>query len=115
MSGFLRMKDGWLCVEYVSTFSDEPVEQTLYWAVAQGSERDFEHLIGKWARELNSLPGGYEVDLGYRKLTIVLIDGGRTKAIACERRDLRRPKGKQVRWRYGKWEKYLKTKGWVAA
>jgi len=43
-------------------------------------------------------------------------DGGSTKAISVEVTDAPRPKAKtEIRWHNGAWQKYLKTRGWVAA
>lgn len=53
-----------------------------------------------------------------RYLMIALVDAGRTKAEIVERIPVACPKvraGVEVQWRNGRWEKLLKSKGWVPA
>ena len=113
MSGFLEYKDGWLCVVDSDTLSSEPIRMTRYWPIAQGSKYDFEHLIGLWARQdlcchTYSVPGA-------GGLTLCLKDGGKTRPLVVEETAIPKPRGKQVRWNWGKWEKYTKRGGWVPA
>lgn len=43
-------------------------------------------------------------------------DGASTKAISVDITEAPRPKAKtELRWYAGQWQKYLKTRGWVAA
>lgn len=121
---------GWferqLCVVENDVRSGEPVTVELWWPVAEMSEAQAADYVGK------HVIGGGSPDYCYRicdpshpfgplsHLRFPLRDGGQTKAIRVIERPIPCPKvrkGVETRWdRYrGRWEKYLKASGWVAA
>lgn len=119
-SSTVDWKDGWLCVKHRDTDFAHPEEYFLWWPVRQVPKADAEHLIGREAADQGTgyycvrtadYPRGYLVDLP-------LLNGGQTRPIANETVPLPCPKvrkGTEVRYHNGRWEKYLKTKGWIAA
>lgn len=119
MSTFqLELFEGRLCVVETDTDYNEPFYVKWYWPTCRGAtdfrEYDLSQAtIHKWGA------GGYGYTvkipgLGF-PLDLRLPDGGQTKALKVERIPYPKPKTRvETRWRNGKWEKYLKTRGWIA-
>jgi hypothetical protein len=119
-----------LCVRSVMASYSEPVANILFWPIATGSSarmfwRDNKPNSGPWFAEdgrdglyswerAGTVPGMYD-----RFRSVRLIDGGSTQPIAAiAGREIPAPKvrkGTQVRYQDGRWQKYLKTKGWITA
>lgn len=107
---------GQLCILYEYTLTDSPEIARSFYSIGT-STRAFVADYGteKIGSPMTRRGDGLFEDrdgLSYR-----LIDGGRTKPIHFDRVPVPVPKvrpGIELRWRDG-WEKYLKTKGWVAA
>lgn len=100
------------CVKYVTTYSDEPTQQTLWWKI--------DH-VERLPRALTCHPTIGDVVTrgntgtwggpGYRAYVL-----GSIEAIKVERTPVPCPKvgKKPTRWNDGRWEKRL-ARGWVPA
>jgi hypothetical protein len=116
----LETKDGWLCVRYQSTLYDRPTIIMQWWPIAPANNFDREILAKmQGATEpdlMDSRNGGHYSfrEAPYRWINLQLKDGGKTMPIAREERPLSQPKSRtQVRWHDGRWQKMLKSQGWV--
>jgi hypothetical protein len=113
----LDYRAGHICVKYETTRYDRPEKMILWWPCFKDNADNWKDEIGL---PLTSCGESYElyVPSSGRKLHFLLQNGGSTKAIDSEFTEIEPPnvrKGTDVRWHNGQWEKYLKTKGWVAA
>lgn len=97
---------------------NEPVLLASYWPVVAYSRADHAELIGSACYRENGpcysckVPG-----CGFVR-RLPLARGGNTTPIACDYEPIPAPKtkaGTETRYRCGRWEKYTKTRGWVAA
>jgi hypothetical protein len=119
-------KVGWLCVRNADSSYSEPFQYVHYWPIAHGGIKDFEETFP----ELNTDAqlhgdcsfgsGGYSFyrGIGAYSPVLRLIDGGQTKAVKFEKVAIPCPRvrgGIETRYWNGRWEKYLKAQGWVAA
>lgn len=112
-----------LSVRYESTDYSQPVRRVLWWPILRLSKSDsLLYALGAPLRDLTE--GRYQyhftadVPEAARRLVFRLPDGGRTQAVKALEEPLPAPKvrrGIEVRWANGRWEKYLKAQGWVAA
>ena len=108
---------GELCVIDEDSLSDEPKMLVLYWPTGIRTA-DFlasygSDMIGRQVRS-GRFAGSYIID-GTR-LQINLTEGGQTRPIHNKIIPIPAPKvrkGIEVRYYNGRWQKYLKTKGWV--
>ena len=114
------VKDGFLCIRYTDGYSNEPKRVILYWPVCRYDADCHAHLIDKEAFDANN--GSFSVRNGSSPYsgwtTLPLREGGTTKPIAVEHERIEPPKvrkGIEIRYRSGRWEKYLKSQGWVMA
>lgn len=113
----LDYRDGALCVRWAMSQSSEPI-MTVQWFPIHYTRRDtYADLIGlhaEWrgdGRYSVYAPGGFWMDFG-------TIDGAKTASIAVENLPIPCPKvraGIETRYRDGRWQKYLKTRGWIDA
>lgn len=112
----LAYRDGWLCAAEVSTRSMEPIQDTLYWPLKRERRDLWEEDLGK---PLLVHRHSYSLKIGGFWKEFRLPEGGQTKAIAVESAPVPKPKGlrktTQVRWYYGRWQKYSHKDGWVTA
>ena len=113
--------DGWLCVVYQSPSYMEPDLIRLWWPVCRMTEADMKDSaleIGAPVTD-GGIDQPFYVDRGAgfgSLLSLPLKDGGTTKPIKSESVPIPAPKTKcETRYERGRWEKYLKAKGWVAA
>lgn len=123
-TNYVDYQDGRLCIRYEYSNYTEPKILTMWWGADGGwmSRYDAEQggLIGKEARSIGN--GSYSVKIGEGLagywVTLRLPEGGSTKAFKIQERAYPCPKvrkGIEVRYRSGKWQKYLKSEGWVTA
>ena len=116
---------GWLCVKNTDGYGhDTPKMIVDYWPITRGSLSSFQRAFP----EVNTdtplrNTGGHEYELqrewGSTPPPLFrLTDGGSTKSIKREIVPIPCPKvasGIETRFNRGRWEKYLKTKGWTPA
>jgi len=115
--------DGWAVVRSPYVCSDKPEEIVNYWPIGMRTKDLTEHYGIPVPAELRYLGDGvYSVETGrprYCAARVVrLTEGGKTKSIKYEVNPIPCPrvvKGIETRWRNSRWEKYLKSEGWVAA
>ena|SRR3990167_693438 len=110
---------GWLTIREEENDSNDPVRRITFWPVSQCSET--------WLQEMDFLDkeatyqggGTYSVRIApYTYRTCALAEYGNTRALAIETEPIPAPKvrkGLEVRYRDGRWQKYLKSEGWIAA
>jgi len=115
---YLGEYKGELCVIDEDSLSSEPKMLVLYWPTGIRAA-DFQASYGSdmMGRQVRSgrFGGSYIID-GTR-LQVNLTDGGQTRPIHSKKVPIPAPKvrkGVEVRYYDGRWEKYLKTKGWVS-
>lgn len=114
--------DGWAVVRSPMTFSDKPEEIVNYYPTGLRTKDLIDNYGIPVPAELSySRMGEYAVMTGkamYARARIIrLPDLGATKCIKQEVIPIPCPKvrkGIETRW-HGHWQKYLQTKGWVAA
>ena len=119
----LDWADGWLCIVCTDRSWAEPIEYDLWWPIGKYSRADAEMIFGALPREAMQATGEanglFAVDpiSAYAPCRRVrLLDGGSTKPIKTIEREVPRPKCRvAIRWCQGRWEKRLKSKGWVVA
>lgn len=117
--GTIDYRDGWLCLKYVSPKFDVPELMTEWWGIERVFPGD---------RETLDLTGAYAAMSGrtvsFRMGTGPSAAWARDRvvpnqpAVAVEVVPLPCPrvrKGIETRYRRGRWEKYLQTRGWVPA
>jgi hypothetical protein len=122
ISGVLEYRDGWLCLRVAEPMFNEPQLVTLWFPIERENPGDRAVLDLTGCH--GSMHGGR---VSFRMGTSStaawaqerpLPDGGKTVAIASMVTPIPCPKvraGIQTRYRNGRWEKYLKSAGWVAA
>jgi hypothetical protein len=121
----LEIIDTRVCVAYREPMQDKPILLVNYWPTTE-SKADIEQFWPKWIGHevtTNHIDGGlFTIKMGEQPFsgwhTIQLVDGPKTKSIKTIEQEIPCPKvrkGIETRYRYGKWEKYLKTRGWVPA
>ena len=106
--------------EHHDTWGDKPVAIRQIWEIETVTLKRF-----SYCKEVDAI--GREATIDYGAVTCYLgngnyfygsmKDGGSTHAILTEETEVPCPKvraGIETRWRDGRWQKYLKTKGWVA-
>lgn len=110
---------GWLTIREVENDLLEPVRRITYWPVSQGSEawlRDMDYLNKEATYDGN---GCYQIRIApyvYRPCN--LAEYGQTRSLAVETEPIPAPKvrkGIETRYRDGRWQKYLRSEGWVNA
>jgi hypothetical protein len=114
---------GWLCVRNSDTYSDRPEMTVLYWPIEHGRLRDYKEAFPELDSDAElhgDHRGGYSLYRGFGSYSPVLrlLDGGSTKPVKTENILIPCPKvrkGIETRWRFGAWQKYLKSEGWVRA
>lgn len=114
----LAWRDGFLCAVDSYSLSDEPILVTHYWPLTRCSEADAAQYVGREA--YYSGEPFFEYSLagwqGYDRPRWRLADAGATNALAVEKTPIPRPKTRcETRYHNGRWEKYLKAQGFVAA
>ena len=106
--------DGQICVK--DGFSDSFEPQMIYnhWPIGNGIRYAEDHIGEELSR---SGRYGYKLRLGpFDYVNIDLIDHGETKSIKTTFEPVPKPKTRvKIRWHNGRWEKLLKSKGWVLA
>lgn len=125
MSATLQDLNGDLVVADPTVYSDKPVRQTNFYPTGIKT-RDFQRSWEDWYKlpvNARYLGDGvyalecYSANYG-RPLNVRLPDGGKTQCIDQKIEDIPAPKvrkGIELRWRNSRWEKYLKSEGWVVA
>ena len=122
MTDTLEDLDGQLVVAARYRYSDQPIVIVNYWPTGIRTAdflRDYGYTLPMEVRDNGGAQGSYSIGqrLYGHALTVRLIDGGKTQAIKQEQVPVPPPKvraGIETRYRRGQWEKYLKSKGWVA-
>lgn len=116
---FLDKREGKLYVRYEFTVSTRPLRRRLWWPIGSwaGDPRTYDRtpideLIGKPLRDCftfkDQFRGGGWI--------FILRDGATTQPEFAEAEPVPPPKTKlPVEWRFGRWEKLTKKKGWVPA
>jgi hypothetical protein len=115
--------DGWAVVRSPYTYSDKPEEVVNYYPTGlRTMQLTRDHGIPVPAELEYSRDGEYAVMTGramYSQARIIALpDRGRTQCIKQEIIPIPCPKvrkGIETRWRNSRWEKYLKSEGWVIA
>ena len=105
---------GWLCVAETTTGYSAPERLTAWWPVLPCSDYDARNWHGA-PREVRDNGTGTFRTVGSDAKLVMLRDGGTTKPIRTDREPIPRPRAREVRWRNGRWEKFLTRKGWVLA
>lgn len=125
MADTLVERDGLLYVRSDMVHYDAPKVTSNFYPVSDGyggqvraSDFNREH-IGKPVKYVSG-HGFYRLERGAMlgDIIIRLPQGGQTQATFQETEDVTCPKvrrGIETRWRDGRWQKYLKTSGWVSA
>ena len=123
MNGYLGEWRGQLCVVDSFNQEHEPIKTILYWPT-DIKVKDFihiygDHLIGNKVSEHSMIEATYRIEnpSSYELLT-QLKNGNQTKPIHVENEPIPKPKvreGIELRYTGGKWQKHLKTQGWVSA
>jgi hypothetical protein len=104
---------GWLCVKWGLPDFNKP-EMIVHWyPIESGSKFKFQrYLESVESVEQDRWPGVYR--MGH--LQFALKNRGGTIPVKTETIPIEPPKTKvDVRWHNGRWEKLLKSKGWVRA
>jgi hypothetical protein len=103
---------GALCVCLAMPDMDKPVMLKHYYPIFNRCRRDeYAAYIGEDA--FSYAPGVYTVYLDACPIRFGLVNRGETLPILTVSEDIPAPKrAKEVRWYYGRWEKYTKSKGW---
>ena len=116
-----------LCVKAVDVYSTEPKRVTWWWPIMTDvSKANAEiYALGHKLGPYNGTSDGrycysYDPTLppGAHRTVFHLVNGGRTQAIKIEEETIPPPKvrkGVELRWKDGRWQKYLKREGWVNA
>lgn len=106
---------GTLCIRDDWDLTDRPVIFRSWWRIRNNVRRsDCEAWIGQAVDRTG--PGLYTWYGGAHPLTFRLENGGSTVAFRSEEIPIPPPPARvEVRWNWGRWEKFLKSKGWVAA
>ena len=102
------------CIRHEVIHFDKPEKTGVHWPIGFGRDLCFD-LDGV---EAYSTGGGhYQVRLrAYDWIRISLAELGKTQSIGGETVEIPRPKTRvECRWNNGRWEKYLKSRGWVSA
>lgn len=120
--GVIDYRDGWMCLKTIEPMFNEPKLVTQWWPIERTAAGEQEVL--DLAGNEGCMSGG-RVSFRMGKSPNAawaqdrnLPQSGRTVAIATETTDYPCPKvrtGIETRYRQGRWEKYLKSAGWVAA
>jgi hypothetical protein len=117
----IKLENGRLGIECISRDYRDPTEIRHVWEIPSMRATGFgyctiDDAIGR-AASIND--GRVSCYLGEGKwLEGQLAEGGSTKAIIVETREVPKPKvkaGISTRWRDGRWEKHLLRQGWIAA
>ena len=115
----LAYRDGWLCAVDSYPKYDEPIQITHYWPLAKMNHADAAEYVGKEAISSGNPFYTYDVlDMGggFHRPKFQLAQGGETKAIAVDETPIPAPKTRcETRYYNGRWEKYLRSSGYVAA
>ena len=108
----LRERDRWLYIVHEMPMYDEPILVRSWYPIKfriAPSDMDmWQSSIGQELREWNN--GMYVGMKDGRKYQ--LPEGGQTKAEFTEREPIPRPRGKTLRYQYGRWERYTQARGW---
>ena len=107
--------------EYHDTLGHKPVAIRQVWEIDTVTMKRFSHCM-----EVEAIGRDATIDYGFVSCYLgngnyfqgTMAQGGSTPAIITEQTPVPCPKvraGIETRWRNGRWEKYLKTKGWVSA
>jgi len=109
----LEERNGYLYIVSSDPDFDIPMLRRLWYPVGVRAA-DYQEHIGQ---EMRPLGGGlYRPAEGVSRIKYRLIEGGATLPEFNETEPILPPKTRvPTRWRYGRWEKYLKHKGWVPA
>lgn len=113
--------DGQLCVVSEDTHSSEPILYRRYWPVgirAYDFKRNYgEELMGH--RVYPTGPSSHGIyGIEGSRFQVQLINGGQTRPVHFVKEPIKPPKvkaGAEVRYRDGRWQKYLKSRGWTDA
>jgi hypothetical protein len=110
-------RDGWLFVREAYTEPSKPQTTISYWPIGLKTY----YLKRNYGEEKLGGPLTYKGDGLYEDsagLRYRLQDGGQTRMTLQETEPIACPKtrnGVETRYQGGYWQKYLKTRGWVAA
>lgn len=119
--------DDWVCIVWTSSTWGKPELVSHWWPVAGGCGRrdhpEWADVIGLPATSSSIGSGDFSVKVGGPGLGgywrgLRLRDGPQTQPIRTDIVPYPCPKvrkGMETRYRDGRWQKYLKTEGWVAA
>ena len=111
-------RDGWLCVRHEDTDFTQPFKTTVWWPATKCSESFYVDLIGLETHVDSNGLFGVRSPSESRWIEFYLRNGGRTQPIHTDHSPLPCPKvrkGTPTRYRNGRWEKHLKSAGWVPA
>lgn len=116
------LENGRILIRETMAKQDEPEYIVWYWPTRFG-RHDLERWDGSEpykAEDVQVWNHGTSYNIKFPGLSVWTDSGilGNTKAVRVETAPIPRPKvrkGIEVRFTRGRWEKYLKTKGWVAA
>jgi len=110
MNGTIKERNNYLYITFRQSRFDKPVIDILWYPLNKRAWH-LDHLIG---REVHRVASGIYEDSS--RLRYYLPQGGDTKAEFIETEAVPRPKTRvETRWQSGRWEKYLKSRGWVVA
>ena len=107
---------GTLCIKWETADYYKPIMIVDYFPIMRCSRDDWHHLEGREASRDGR--GIYAVSSphSYDPWRFRLWEGGETTPIKREEEPIPAPKTRvETRYRYGKWDKYLKSRGWVEA
>ena len=109
--------DGKWCVRAEYLCHDRPEKFIHYWPIGRVQAGGFD--LFKEGAELSEHSGSYSLRVApYEYVNLYLVDGGKTKSVHTAVEPVPCPrirKGIETQWNNGRWEKYLKANGWVAA
>jgi hypothetical protein len=121
----LVKRDHKLFIRYETCRYSEPIKDVLYWPVSHASAFVGETFplpardAGNGSYTVRRNPDLDKSDCGYdAHFTVYFPNGGATKAEFVETSEIPCPKvrkGIETRYHNGRWEKYTKQGGWIAA
>ena len=116
----LVLEQGHLCIREVHESSAEPVRTIHYWPIRRMAQWEWDSWGSDWREAVWRYNGDgvYVAYINGQHVSAVLQDRGNTLAILQVSERIPCPRTRQgtpVRWRNGRWEKYLKRDGWVRA
>jgi hypothetical protein len=114
--GKLTWRGNVLCFVHTDTHYSHPLETTNLWKLETWPEADPKYEGMETRSYHGAWIGGWEVTIPCGASSRGIVIPGNRKPDESTTREVPPPKvrkGTEIRWQFGKWEKLLKTRGWV--